>query len=394
MSKSYDKIQNKLKSIGITPKSLEKHSESEVKAIEQKYNIILPDEYKIFLMDFGEVAFENDVNYSPAKDYPWTTNESNEKIVNFYGLESNQFSLQKAIETYIERMPSSVIPIAECPNGNQICICVCGQNYGEIYLWDHEQELEAFKMLYPDKDYPSIDEYWDNLYFTAQSFLDFINSFYIADTETPKEILDDIEVWLNDDLLNPNTIEEKLKILSYKHGVAFCASCCERLLPNYKKFVDTEHWGDYAFFRETLNEIWNHIIKSNLSEKRINELMCNCFNVIPDSEDFESVYASYAIDAGAGVYNTLKYCLDENVKDLITVSTVSINTVDLFIQEKYKLNSIDPQFEQTILENSFMQTELKKQFDDLELLCSTQIITESFITDFRSSVEGRSNIKI
>lgn len=201
MSTSYNEIQKKLRSIGIIPKRQKKHPNSEVNAIEQKYNITLPDEYKNYLMNCGEITFENDVNYSPAKDYPWTTNESSEKIINFYGLENNQFSLQKAIKTYIGRMPSSIIPIAECPGGNQICICTSGNDFGKVYLWNHEQELEALKMLYPNKNYPSIDRYWDNVYFTAESLLDFIDSFYIVVTEKTTEILEDIEVWLDDDLL-------------------------------------------------------------------------------------------------------------------------------------------------------------------------------------------------
>jgi uncharacterized protein len=46
---------------------------------------------------------------------------------------------------------------------------------------------------------------------------------------------------------NERTLYKKIDGLSLLHKIAFGASCCERLLPNYKLFVDNEGWGDFSY---------------------------------------------------------------------------------------------------------------------------------------------------
>ena len=120
-------------------------------------------------------------------------------ITNFYGLEDNKFNLCRNIDTYLGFMPHSIIPIAEVPGGNLICIGVKNNVFEKIYLWSHENELEAYKMLYPNKIFSEIDKYWNNVYKVADSFLEFINTFIIVKIETTKEQLDEIEISLNDE---------------------------------------------------------------------------------------------------------------------------------------------------------------------------------------------------
>ena len=189
-------------------------------------------------------------------------------------------------------------------------------------------------------------------------------------------------------------ILEKLNIIPESHRIAFAASCCERLLPNYKKFVEVEQWGDYDFFRNLLNQIWNHILGEHMENQSIKQSMEKCFKIVPDSEDFKSIYTSYAIDSGAAVYNTLKYCLEGDLKLLMAVVNSVHATVDLFVQEKHNMNPSDPQLEQKILHDPFMHHDLKKQLDDLNMLINHQILDGKFINVFRSEVEGKSNIEL
>jgi cell wall assembly regulator SMI1 len=57
-------------------------------------------------------------------------------------------NLNKYIENFKldrKRMPFHMVPIAHDPGGNLICIS-CGQNdYGFIYFWDHENEVDYKK---------------------------------------------------------------------------------------------------------------------------------------------------------------------------------------------------------------------------------------------------------
>lgn len=53
-----------------------------------------------------------------------------------------------------------------------------------------------------------------------------------------------------------DALEKELEGLPPLHRVAFAASCCERLLPNYNAFYFLENWGDPSVLRTALNEVW------------------------------------------------------------------------------------------------------------------------------------------
>jgi hypothetical protein len=50
--------------------------------------------------------------------------------------------LDLACETYDERIPSDLIPIAYDAFDNNICIGWTGERKGKVYFWDHEDEID------------------------------------------------------------------------------------------------------------------------------------------------------------------------------------------------------------------------------------------------------------
>lgn len=76
-------------------------------------------------------------------------------------------------------MPFNIIPIADCPGGDLICIGVIKEVYGRIFFWDHNQE----------KFDPSENELWSNVYLVSDSFVDFILSLQkIEESTTPRDL--------------------------------------------------------------------------------------------------------------------------------------------------------------------------------------------------------------
>jgi hypothetical protein len=59
----------------------------------------------------------------------------------FYGL-SNQYNLETEVEDYQGRLPSGLIPVAQDPGGNQICLAIEGPDCGSVYFWYQEYEGE------------------------------------------------------------------------------------------------------------------------------------------------------------------------------------------------------------------------------------------------------------
>lgn len=164
-----------------------------IQGIEKEYNIKLPESYKCFLLLCNNAFFSNEVIFKIG---------NSENILNeIYSLTGNE-NLIEQIETFIFRMPEAIIPIGESPNGDQICIGVKEDKNGKIYLWEHENELEARKMIGEINSDTDINSYYENLILINNSFLDFLNSLKINGKIDEGEDFEAVEIWLDDDLLN------------------------------------------------------------------------------------------------------------------------------------------------------------------------------------------------
>ncbi|ULO09536.1 DUF416 family protein [Paenibacillus sp. 19GGS1-52] len=191
-------------------------------------------------------------------------------------------------------------------------------------------------------------------------------------------------------LFEPTILFNNLERLTNKQKIAFGASLCERLLPNYMKFTEIEKWGDFSFMRRTLDEIWKHILENEISESRIEELMVGCYRLTPGADDFISIYTSFAIDAGGAIHETLKCCLDGKAEHIVDVASFARDSLDKYIQEKNDLQYSDPSFEERILNDPLMQRELQRQKKELNLLRNEIILNVQFISNELLFNKGKS----
>lgn len=134
--------------------------------LENECDISFPEEYKNHLLNYNGGSPEPNI-------FSFTENgkKTNSRINYFYAINSGEFDdLKEVIETFKiteKRMPTHILPIAEDPFGNVVCISAGKIDYGYIYFWDHENEVDYG--IANDDDY-------SNLYFIAESFTEFINS--------------------------------------------------------------------------------------------------------------------------------------------------------------------------------------------------------------------------
>jgi hypothetical protein len=148
---------------------------------------MFPSDYKTFLVKYGGSSFDTNAYYKPKVKSHWTPEDGYDSIDEFYGF-AGENSISKMLKRYFGRMPDALVPIADDGGGNQICICCKGESEGKIYFWDHENELEANKMLKPHifKEV-NVNEYWENIYLVDDSFADFIMGFEIREEEKAKD---------------------------------------------------------------------------------------------------------------------------------------------------------------------------------------------------------------
>ncbi|MDQ0244738.1 hypothetical protein J2S09_002309 [Bacillus fengqiuensis] len=181
---SFKEIESKLSEFEIKKYSKRKHHKDEIETIEVEYKVEFPEDFKLFLLQYGTCTFnEDDIYYRSIEKNPWTPDDGFESVEIFYGLDKDEYDIRQMIQRYSEYIPGNLIPFAESPGGNQICIAVNGNEKGKIYFWDHENRNGQ-------KD----------LFLVAESFSDFINSFQRYQRDLPD--IDDVEIWLDDDLLN------------------------------------------------------------------------------------------------------------------------------------------------------------------------------------------------
>lgn len=137
---------------------------SDIEVIEKLVGLELPQQYKEHLLNYnGGQCFPNVFSFREEG------NLTDSCIDWFLAIYDGEYdNLKKYIEIYksdTKRMPTQLLPIAHDPGGNLICISAGKNDYGYIYFWDHEKEVD-----YKD----SSDENYANLYLIAHSFEEFL----------------------------------------------------------------------------------------------------------------------------------------------------------------------------------------------------------------------------
>lgn len=125
----------------------------ELKDFEISNDIVLPEDYKAFLMAYN--------GGQPI----YTENEDHPLVKWFYGFHEGPLwsNIYHAIDVYHNRIPSWYLPIACDPFGNLFLMSLYPDNYGLVTFWDHETEAEG-----------DANQYFDNMRAVADSFTLFI----------------------------------------------------------------------------------------------------------------------------------------------------------------------------------------------------------------------------
>ncbi len=129
---------------------------------ERFLEIRLPKDYRKFCLEYNGGRPEPDC---------FVCSESGGKssMHCFYRFNSsnNHDDMIWAYRIFKDRMPPYYLPIGCDPGGNQICLVVKGQKYGQVFYWDHEFEADE-----------GCDPTDENLTLVAPNFDAFLNSLH------------------------------------------------------------------------------------------------------------------------------------------------------------------------------------------------------------------------
>ena len=201
INEMFNEIEKHLTELGISG-GASSCSEEILARIEDEYGIDFPEIYKVFIHKYGHSNVEHDVCYRPIEPSHWTDKDGLNAFGSFFGFEEGVDHLEGNIQQYYERIPDSIVPIADDNAGNLICMGIRGDREGKIFFWDHETEITARVML-GEKEYESVsvDDYWENVSLIAESFFDFIKSLELEKREASAIESSMVEVKISDNLL-------------------------------------------------------------------------------------------------------------------------------------------------------------------------------------------------
>lgn len=166
-------------------------------------------------------------------------------------------------------------------------------------------------------------------------------------------------------------VRAELCELPEQHLVAFAASVCERLLPNYVAWSTLVGWGDPAPLRRGLDRLWEGLAGADVPTEEIRALIDAAGAVAPDAEDFPDSAA--ALDAAAAISEALEASVGNTLDHAVSVATSAGDT-------------IDAAFERIPTELAARAAaELGKQRRDIALLRAAPRLTPELVAEVRRS---------
>jgi uncharacterized protein YjaG (DUF416 family) len=179
--------------------------------------------------------------------------------------------------------------------------------------------------------------------------------------------------------------------LSAWHRLVMGALVCERLVPNYCRFEDVSDWRGYAILRNALDTVWVQIGDKRINTDQRDQMLRDCDKLVPSADEFSTNAVSMAIDAASSVCVLLEAVSDTSPEKISEICTAAVDTIDMYIQRNefadcVVIGSVE---EAAILAHPLMQTELKRQREDYQMLVATFDIGPEFIADVRRLAEER-----
>ncbi|MGB3510996.1 MAG: DUF416 family protein [Microcoleaceae cyanobacterium] len=179
-------------------------------------------------------------------------------------------------------------------------------------------------------------------------------------------------------------LETELEKLPPLHRIAFAASGCERLLPNYNAFSREENWGDPSILTKTLDEIWQIIGGKPLNVATIEQLKFDTTSndIVPHSEDFAG-YCGIAQEACSTIYYTLDACINPTTNTIIKVAEYLAAGIELF--QDWNIDMDAPEYIEIIARHPFAIREMEKQNEDLQRLKETETLEAELLEWLRTT---------
>ncbi|MFT3677221.1 MAG: DUF416 family protein [Chitinophagaceae bacterium] len=186
-----------------------------------------------------------------------------------------------------------------------------------------------------------------------------------------------------------------LNSLEFKKQLIFAYLTCERLYPNYVYFSANFQFGDSSVLRTAIDFVLGCILNEGIDKPLAKKFLLTVEKNTPDTEDFDTILVSSALDACTSIAETLDFLIDKQESRLKDISTVATDSVDMYIQELESLDfNADKDFQTKIDSHPLMQREVAIQTGIINYLSSRKSIDLEDINTLLSLQEnnGKGNL--
>ncbi len=166
------------------------------------------------------------------------------------------------------------------------------------------------------------------------------------------------------------SVRQALNDLSDKGRLAFALSCAERLWPNYLAFKREAGWGDPVALRRALDLAWASLDGAEPSASSIALARKQVREAEPETEDFDTILVSSALDAAASAGLVLQVLEAADPAAVVEIASLCRDTVAMFVQDREHIAAAAANLEDQIYDHRLMQAEMQRQHDDLAELAS------------------------
>lgn len=151
--------------------------------------------------------------------------------------------------------------------------------------------------------------------------------------------------------------------------VAFACACAERLIPAYVVFDGRTGGAGAGILRSVMTELWRDLERGGMSEDDIEASLERCMALLPDEEEGAWIpERAPAEDAAAAVSYALRARSSGSSQEAAWAGARAYDAVDDYARRLMKVDPNAEGAEERILSHPVVQTELRRQKRDLEML--------------------------
>ncbi len=179
-----------------------------------------------------------------------------------------------------------------------------------------------------------------------------------------------------------------LKTLDFTSQKVFAYLTCERLYPNYEYFSNAYKFGDPAILRNAIDFLYSNLFINDLQTVNITRLKSDVDKNTPDTEDFETIFTSFALDACTCILDSLDFLVDKDFSKIEYISSYGTDSVNMYIREFEDIDISDNELLAKINEHPFMKRELLIQNGIISFLANLSSINTDDIQTLLSLQEN------